>query len=204
MTPIDDRVHQTVTFGLWRGRDGVLEGFQQPSGENFVCSLCPKGGHFLKSRHYKASMLTRPRHGDDWKLYYVPYLMERTTPHYLLWGAHSDFSKCGSYFCHTLYNTILDVIIYNNKQWKKYYTCTNTSVYGSFYLVKYTTTNNAACCYRYNHHRYSAFLNFLQMFNNEGLLRNYTSLWNSYQVHISQATDPALGQLYSDNALHSI
>jgi hypothetical protein len=27
---------------------GVLEGFQQPSSENFVCSLCPKGGHFLK------------------------------------------------------------------------------------------------------------------------------------------------------------
>jgi hypothetical protein len=48
-------------------------------------------------------MLTRPRHGDNWKLYYVPYLMERTTPHYLLWGPHSDFSKCWSYFCRTLY-----------------------------------------------------------------------------------------------------
>jgi hypothetical protein len=27
-----------------------------------------------------------------------------TTPHYLLWGPHSDFSKCGSYFCRILYN----------------------------------------------------------------------------------------------------
>jgi hypothetical protein len=44
---------------------GVVEGFQQPSSENFVCLLCPKGGHFLKSRHYIASMLTRPRHGDS-------------------------------------------------------------------------------------------------------------------------------------------
>jgi hypothetical protein len=84
---------------------GVLEGFQQPSSENFVCSLCPKGGNFLKSRHYQASMITRPRHGDNWKLYYVPYLMEWTTTHYLLWGPHSDFSKCGSYFCRTLYLT---------------------------------------------------------------------------------------------------
>jgi hypothetical protein len=36
---------------------------------------------------------------------YVSYLTERTTPHYLLWGPHSDFSKCGSYFCRTLYMT---------------------------------------------------------------------------------------------------
>jgi hypothetical protein len=48
-------------------------------------------------------MLTRPRHGDSWKLYYLPYLTELTKPHYLLWGPHSDFSKCGSYFCRTLY-----------------------------------------------------------------------------------------------------
>jgi hypothetical protein len=29
--------------------------------------------------------------------------MEMDPPHYLLWGPHSDFSKCGSYFCRTLY-----------------------------------------------------------------------------------------------------
>jgi hypothetical protein len=72
---------------------GVFEGFQQPSNENFVCSLCPKGGNFWKSRHYKVSMLTRPRHGNNWKLYYVPYLTERTTPYYLLGGPHSDFCR---------------------------------------------------------------------------------------------------------------
>jgi hypothetical protein len=46
MTPIDGRVHQTVTFE--EVVHGVLEGFQQPSSENLVCSLCPKGEIFLK------------------------------------------------------------------------------------------------------------------------------------------------------------
>jgi hypothetical protein len=65
---------------------------------------------FEESLHYKASMLTQPRHGDDLKLYDVPNLTERTTPLYLLWGPHSDFSKCGSYFCRTLYmQYILDL-----------------------------------------------------------------------------------------------
>jgi hypothetical protein len=58
---------------------------------------------FEESLHYKALMLTRPQHGDDGKLYDVPNLTELTTPLYLLWGPHSDFLKCGSYFCRTLY-----------------------------------------------------------------------------------------------------
>jgi hypothetical protein len=40
-------------------------------------------------------MLIRPRHGDSSKLYYVPYLTERTTPHYLLWGPTVIFRNVG-------------------------------------------------------------------------------------------------------------
>jgi hypothetical protein len=46
-------------LGYEKAVHGVVEGFQQPSSENFFYSLCPKGGNFLKNRHYKASVLTR-------------------------------------------------------------------------------------------------------------------------------------------------
>jgi hypothetical protein len=41
---------------------GVLEGFQQPSSENVVCSLCPKGGKFLKKPPLH-SLDAHPTHG---------------------------------------------------------------------------------------------------------------------------------------------
>jgi hypothetical protein len=55
-----------------------------------------------------AKLRCSPDHGmaTTENFYYVPYLTERTTPHYLLWGPHSDFSKCGSYFCRTLYLSV--------------------------------------------------------------------------------------------------
>jgi hypothetical protein len=57
---------------------------------------------FEESLHYKASLLTRPQHG---KLKTLLYTQPNGTDHtlYLLWGPHNDFSKCGSYFCRTLY-----------------------------------------------------------------------------------------------------
>jgi hypothetical protein len=68
MTPIDDRVHQTVTSGLWRGRAWSSRGFSAAQSRKFSLFTVPERWKFFKkSRHYKASMLTRPRHGDNWK-----------------------------------------------------------------------------------------------------------------------------------------
>jgi hypothetical protein len=86
-----------------RFRSGTLSWARKPKRvRNAFCvavtdSPCLKKASTTKPR-------CSPNHGmADWKLYYVLYLTARTTPLYLLWGPHSDFSKCGSYFCRILY-----------------------------------------------------------------------------------------------------